>query len=503
MQMRAKILEIEQGQNEVVLNECEAQEKDFFVGDRVQLKYLDKTATAIIDHSKSFVKPGEIGLFAEVAEKLRCRDGDAVSVEAALRPASLDYVRKKLDGAILADEEIKAIITDLMQQKLSNTELSSFITAVYIKGLSTDETAALTQAIIDSGDVIVPPCKPAASEHSIGGVAGGRSSMIVAPIIASLGICFPKTASRAISSACATADAMEVLAPVALGTQQIIGVLSKANACIVWGGGVNLAAADDKLIQIRNPLRLDPQPLLISSILAKKKAEGAEYVVLDVPVGRGAKVPTVDAARDLARAFEVYGAKLGLRIMVSVSDGSEPLLQTLGPALEARAVVDILSSRGKNGEGSLLEKACLQAGILLHMIRGVTREEGYRIARYQVENGRAWEKMREIISAQGGDDNVTPQSIEVGSCRETVFSRTDGRISHVDNHEISRVVRALGGPRDKLAGMIVHVKKGQRISGGEALYELVAKTPEALKVGVEAAKKGDVVELDRVVLDVV
>ena len=501
--MRAKILEIEQGQNEVVLNAFEAQEKDFFVGDRVLIKYLDKAATAIIDHSASFVKPGEAGLFAEVAEKLGCHDGDALEVQAALRPASLDYIRKKLDGVVLADEEIKAIITDLMLQKLSSTELASFITAVYIKGLSTDETAALTQSIIDSGDVIIPPVTPSASEHSIGGVAGGRSSMIVAPIMASLGICFPKTASRAISSASATADAMEVLAPVALGTKKIMEVLGKANACIVWGGGVNMAAADDKLIQIRNPLRLDPQPLLISSILAKKKAEGAQFVVLDVPVGRGAKVATIDAARDLARSFEVYGTKLGLRIMVSVSDGSEPLLQTLGPALEARAVVDILSSRGKNGEGTLLEKACLQAGILLHMIRGVTREEGYRIAQYQVENGRAWEKMREIICAQGGNGNVTPQSIEVGQCRETVFSRMDGRIAHVDNHEISRVIRALGAPKDKLAGMVIHVKKGQRISSGEALYELVAKTPQSLKAGIEAAKNASVVELDRVVLDVV
>ncbi|MEK6923646.1 MAG: thymidine phosphorylase [Candidatus Micrarchaeota archaeon] len=501
--MRAKLIDIEQGQNEVIINEDDARRTNALVGDRLQLKCGNASATAIVDHSKTFVKPGEIGLFKEVAEALQAGEGDEVEASPAMRPASLNYIRKKLDGGILSDEEINAIICDLMQQKLSGTELASFVTAVYIKGLTTDETASLTKAIIASGETLTPPVRPAASEHSIGGVAGGRSSMLVAPIMASLGVCFPKTASRAISSACATADAMEILAPVTLNVERIKQVLAQANACIVWGGGVNMAAADDKLIQIRNPLRLDPQPLLVSSILAKKKAEGAEYVVLDIPTGRGAKVATIEQARDLARAFELFGTALDLKIKVSISDGSEPLLKTLGPAMEARAIVDILSSRGGNGDGALLEKACQQAGILLHMIRGITREEGYNISRHQVENGRAWQKMREIIAAQGGDDNVTPQSIAVGDQRHTVFAASDGRVAHVDNKSVSIVMRAMGAPKEKLAGIAIHVQKGQRIIRGEALYDLVASTREYLQEGIEVAKKNAVVELDRVVLDVV
>ncbi len=503
MILRCKLIDLEQGQNEIVLNEGQATSMDLFLGERAQLTLNGKSASALVDHSKSFVQPGEIGLFHETAVALGAAPGDAIEIEHALRPASLTYIRNKLDGAILPSEEIDAIISDLMQQKLAPTELASFITAIYMKGLSTDETAALTRAIIKTGEVLVPPSHPSASEHSIGGVAGGRASLLIAPIMASLGVCFPKTASRAISSASATADVMEVLAPVSLDAKKIMQVLGKANGCIVWGGGVNIAAADDRLIQIRNPLRLDPQPLLISSILAKKKAEGADYVIIDIPTGRGAKVATLDEARDLARAFEIFGTTLGMQIKVCISDGSAPLLKTLGPAMEARAVVDILSSNGKNGDGSLLEKACQQSGILLHMIRGITREEGYNIALNQVTTGRAWAKMREIIAAQGGNENVTMESIEVGKLRETIFANGDGIVSHIDNKAISIVLRSLGAPKDKLGGLVIHVSKGQRVLRGEALYELVASNEDSLKQGIETAKKTPVIELEQVVLDVV
>lgn len=248
MQFRAKIIDIEQGHNEVVVNEQQAQALDWAVGDRIQVRANGFVAQAIVDHSSVFVRQGELGLFHEIAAALHAAEGIPVEVEPTLRPASLDFIRKKLDGSVLSSNEISAIINDLMQQKLSNAELASFVSAVYINGLSTDETAALIEAIVATGDVLKPPFEPVASEHSIGGVSGGRASMLLVPIMASLGVCVPKTASRAISSASATADVMEVLAPVTLDAARIQAVLKQAGGCIVWGGGVNIAAADDKLI---------------------------------------------------------------------------------------------------------------------------------------------------------------------------------------------------------------------------------------------------------------
>ena len=503
MKLLAKVIDIEQGHNEVVLNHGQAQSMDFAVGDRLQLKANGFVAQAIVDQSATYVKAGEIGLFHEIAVALGADDGTPVEVEPTRRPASLDFVRKKLDGGVLDSHEIASIINDLMAQRLSSAELASFISAVYINGLSTDETAALTEAIIASGEVLKPPFEPVASEHSIGGVCGGRASMLVVPIMASLGVCMPKTASRAISSASATADVMEVLAPVALDSNHIHKVLEEAGGCIVWGGAVNIAAADDKLIKIRNPLRLDPQPLLISSILAKKKAEGAKFVVFDIPTGRGAKVESVDKARELARAFEVFSARLGLRVSAVISDGSEPLMSYIGPTFEAREVLRTLASGGKEGSPRLADKACFACGVLLHLIRGVTQEEGYRLARFQLESGKAYDKFKQIIKAQGGNPDVKPSDLLPGEHKAAFFAKAEGTVSHLDNKAISHVVRALGGPRDKKAGIAIKVSKGQRVLPGQELFELYSSTLESLKLGEEAARKTEVVELQRVVFEVV
>ncbi len=498
--LKAKLIDVEQGQNEVALNEAQAKELDFNVLDRVKLSAGGKSIVAIVDHSRSLVARGEIGLFDEAATAFNAKKGQMITVESAPRPPSLDAIRKKLDGGILTDVEVGGIIADLMDEKLSNAELAAFIGGIYTKGLSTEETIALTKAIYASGGTLRFKREPIVSEHSIGGVAGDRVSMLIVPIIASLGLTIPKTATRAISSASGTADAMEVLAPVSLSVSQAERVVEKTGGCLIWGGALNIAAADDKLIKIRNPLRLDPEPLLLSSILAKKKAEGAQYVLLDIPVGFGAKVERIDKARELAQSFEALGKHLGMEVQVVITEGSEPLINSIGPALEAREVLLALSGKGSE---SLVEKACLMAGVLLSSVKGFTRSEGYKIAKYQIASGKALEKFRDIIDAQGGNPQVRPEDVEIGEFSETIKSVEEGRVAHIDNRLVSRVCRALGAPVDKKAGMVLKVSKGQRVSAGDELFELHASSKEKLALGLDVAKKFKVVEIERVILEVV
>src|SRR3989344_4337849 len=269
LELKATVFDIEQGQNEIILSEDQAKQMDLGVMDRVKVKLRGRSITAMVDVCKDCVSQGSVGLFGEVAEALKAKNGDKVEIGLMRRPASLDFVRKKLDGGILNGKEIEEIIKDLNSENLSQAELAAFIAGIYTRGLNTDETVALTKAVF---------------EHSIGGVAGDRVSMIIVPVMASLGYTIPKTCSRAISSAAGTADVMEVLAPVSLTLKKVKQVVEKTGGCLVWGGALNMASADDKLIKIRNPLRLDPKPLLLSSILAKKKAEGAKYVLIDLPV---------------------------------------------------------------------------------------------------------------------------------------------------------------------------------------------------------------------------
>jgi AMP phosphorylase len=499
MKFKMRVMPIEQGQNEVVLNEAQARELGLQVLDRVRVTVGKKTAIAVVDHAEESVKPGEVVLFQEVSKQLnaqKLREAEIVKEE---RPRSLDTVRKKLDGGILSKEEISEVIEDLMQGKLSPAELSAFVSGIYTRGMTLEETAFLTTAMISSGETINPTKTPVVSEHSIGGVAGDRVSMLIVPILASLGICVPKTASRAISSASGTADCMEVLCRVDLNSKEIKEALAKTNACLVWGGGINLAPADDKLIRIRNPLRLDPKPLLLASIMAKKKAEGAQFVLLDLPCGRGTKMEKIEEAKELAKEFEILGKHLGIQVQAVITDGSEPVTAGIGPALEAREVIEALSGK----QGALLEKAVIMCGVALQMLRGISREEGMRIARQQVSSGRALEKFWEIIEAQGGKRVTELEGIEVGRFREVIKASDEGKISHVDNKAISRVCRALGAPQDKKAGMVLKASLGQKISVGSELCELFASTKAALETGKKQFREAQVFEVEKILLDVV
>ena len=502
MQFKAKIFEIEQGQNEVVLNENRAKELGIEIFERVLLKTRGKEIVAIVDFSERMVKEDEMALFDEVAHALEARNDELITLETLQRPASLDYIKKKLDGFALSAEEIEKIIRDVNDEKLSSTELAAFITAIYTRGFNMEETAALTNAICNTGDILDYDGNRGivVSEHSIGGIAGDKSSMLIVPILASLGITIPKTASRAISSGAGTADCMEVLTKVALSAHEMQEVVKKTGGCLVWGGAVRLASADDKLIKIRKPLRLDPKPLLLASILAKKKAEGAQYVLIDIPCGKGAKVETAEEGKLLAQDFETLGSHLGMKVQCIISDGSEPMTSCAGPALEAKCFLSMLETKT---ETPLVEKSCLMVGVVLQMTRGMSREEGYKLAMQQFRSGKALEKFREIIEAQGGNPEVKSENVEVGKLRALVKSEEHGKAAHVDNKAISKICRMLGAPSEKRAGMMLRVSKGQQIEKGEVIAELFAVSQEKLDFALSNMKKEKVVEVERIIIDVV
>ncbi len=503
MELRFKVIvyDIEQGQNEVVLNEAQAHELDLGLHDRVEIVFKKKKAVAIVDYSHKAVPSGHVGVFWEVALALGIKTGDWIELKAAPRPSSLDAVRRKLDGKVLDKKEVQSIIADLMAQRLSTAELSAFIAAVHTRGMSVEETIALTDAIVASGERLkFSKDGPIISEHSIGGVAADRTSMVFVPIMASMGFRVPKTCSRAISSAAGTADVMELFCRVDLPADKMKRVVDKVGGCLVWGGAVNMAAADDKLIQIRHPLHLDPKPLLLSSILAKKKAEGAQFVLLDIPTGMGVKIADVEEARLLAKDFVALGLHLGLTVDVSITDGSEPLMPVIGPVLEARAVLETLQGRGPK---SLVEKSCRLAGISLSMVRKVSHEEGYRLAKQRMEGGHALKKFLEIVQAQGGDPSIKTDDLVPGEYHYTLEAKEGGRIRHVDNRRISRVVRALGAPQDHKAGMKLHALKGDHVEKGQPLLDLFATSKDKLNFGIEQLKTSQPVEIEKIVLDVV
>jgi AMP phosphorylase len=489
MKLKVKDMDIETGGILVViLNEEDARKLDLHHEDRIKIKIGKKETTAVIDiaQGKKSVPPGHIGFFEEVLKRLDANPGDEAEIDLAEKPASVYYIRDKLEGRRLSNDEINAIIKDAVLGKLSAIELTYFIGACYTKGMAINETIALTNAIVKNGAQLKLDKYPVLDKHCSGGVPGNRTTMLVVPIVAAAGFVIPKTSSRSITSPAGTADSMEVFAPVALSVEQMKNVVDKTNGCIVWGGGVNLAAADDKLIRIRHPLSLDPEGMLLSSILAKKAAVHATHVLIDIPVGNDTKIKTKRHALRLKREFTRIGKKLKMKIKVVITAGNEPVGNGIGPALEARDVLYILQ-RDARRPLDLEHKSVFMATKLLQMA-GV-RDAGKKVTEI-LESGKAYEKMKEIIKAQGGNPSINPDNIHIGKFSYTFNSPKAGIITDVNNFTINKIARIAGAPKDQGAGIYIHNRhEGDFIRKGEPIMTIYAESEVKLKYALNILKK--------------
>ncbi len=496
---RARIFDVEAGQLIAVLNDEEAHENDIYAADRVIVvnQRTGKEITAVVELSSKLVKRGEVGLFTEANRMIGVNNGDQLELRHTEIPAGIEYIKRKMDGKEMQRNEVSTIIGELMDNKLAESELASWMAAMYIRDLTSDETVYLTESIIGSGGTLDLKVRPIVDKHCSGGVAGNRTTMVIVPILAAAGVYAPKTSSRSITSAAGTADTMEVLAPVDIPLEEVRRVVTKIGGCIVWGGGVALAPADDRLIRLRHTLRLDPKGVLLASILAKKKAVGAEYVAIDIPIGRGAKIADEAAANALARDFIEIGGRLGMKMQVLITDGSDPIGHGIGPALEC---VDVLNALSGKEPLELVDKSSQIAGLLLEMAGKVEKGRGYSVALDIVKSGKALKKMREIIAEQGGNPKVTPDEIPVGRYRHLVTAAREGRIQHVDNRMVNNVARAAGAPKDKGAGLILHAEKGDKVKPGDKLFEIVAESEAKLDFAIKTLGTWEVVELQRVIL---
>ncbi len=492
-----KVFDIGAGLPIIVLNEFEARQRDLFIGDRVELAYKGRTMSAIVDTSPTHVKEGEVGAFIEVVDALKLGPGDRITVKPLTKPASIDYIKRKLDGSALTPPEIDEIVKDLMLSKLSEAELAVFVAAIYSRGLNAEETVSLTESIMRSGDQLQLGVHPIVDKHCIGGIAGNRTTMIVVPILAAAGAYMPKTSSRAITSAAGTADTMEVLCSVNFRIDEIRDIVLKTHGCIAWGGGAHLAPADDKLIRIRYPFRLDPRGMLLASIMAKKKAVGSEFTVIDIPIGRGTKMEDPSRAKELAKDFIDIGNRLNIKTQVFLTDGSDPIGYGVGPALECKDVLEVLQGSGPQ---DLFNKSCLLAGSLLEVSGLAQKGEGYNTAVGIVKSGKAFEKMREIVEAQGGSPHLRIEDLPIGKYRAELYAEAEGRVEYISNKKIARIARAAGAPKVKGAGVVLKCEQGDKIKKGDAVIEIYADSEGSLDYALKVAQEIQPVELQKIVL---
>ena len=264
---------------------------------------------------------------------------------------------------------------------------------------------------------------------------------------------------------------MEVLAPVNLGIDEIVQVVKKTNGCLVWGGALDISPADDMFIQVEYPLGIDP--LLMPSIMSKKKAIGSHYLVIDIPVGKETKVKTMEEATELADDFIELGKRLGIHVACGVTFGEQPLGHYIGPALEAREALLTLQNKGPR---DVVEKVTNLAGILFETVGVGNKNTAMEI----LKSGKAEKKLREIIEAQGGNSEIKPDDIAIASNYVQVRSRSEGRVLWVKNSSIIQVARRAGNPKDKGAGIHLNAKMGNEVKKGDILFTIFSDNYQRL-----------------------
>lgn len=454
-------------------------------GDRLHLRYKRKEVTVVADITHHSIEHGEIGLFEEVWKLLGARNGSPATIKLVSRPPSVLAIKKKLLGQPINQAEIHSIISDIVDQKLSTVEMTYFVASGYVKPYTSTELIGMVKSMAETGEMFRWPRRKVVDKHSVGGLAGNRTTMVAIPIIASLGLLIPKTSSRAITSPAGTADTMEVLAPVALNAEQVRRTVRQTGGCLIWGGGLTIAPADDLIIRLSRPLSLEPYDKMIVSIMAKKVAMGIKFLIIDMPYGPHTKIPTRKIAKKLEQRFQLVGRAFGIKVKVEFDSAREPVGQGIGPALEARDVVRVLQQKAVRPL-DLETKAVGLAGELLELSGSAPKGAGRTMAAKALQSGQAWKKMQAIIRAQGGKANIDANDIAVGAHTYRVLSPRSGRVVAINNRAIDEIARALGAPDHALAGIYLHKKIGQAVQRGEKLFTLYSYNADRISMARQA-----------------
>jgi len=398
-------------------------------------------------------------------------------------PARLASLYKKIAGFALTEAEYRPLLAEIHQRKYSGAELEAFLIAC-TQHLSDDELIAVARCRSDLMSRISWGRGMVVDKHSLGGTPGSRVTMIVIPIVAAHGLVIPKTSSRAITSAAGTADAMEVLAKVDLTPEQLKQCVAQTNACIAWNGKLNHSVIDDVMNALTRPLALDTRRWSVASILSKKYSAGATHVVIDIPYSEGGKVKTQPAAQELARLFEMVGAALGLVVKAFATDGQAPIGRGIGPALEARDVLQVLE-RHPDAPADLLEKSLFFASQILALDPAVgSVARGRTRALELLNSGAASAAMQAIIAAQGAQPPLT----WAGVLKHEVRAQHSGRVQAIDGFVISGLGRCAGAPADQRAGVDLACGLGAEVNAGDLLYVLQASHQAKLAQAVALAQ---------------
>lgn len=400
---------------------------------------------------------------------------------------AVDLILKKRRGEELTDPEIRFLIDGFTKGDVADYQMSAFAMAVCFNGMTERETVTLTDAMMRSGDTLDLSSlgEMTVDKHSTGGV-GDKTSLAVAPIAASLGCVVAKMSGRGLGHTGGTVDKLESIAgyETSLSAERFFEQAKRVGV-VIAGQSADLAPADKKLYALRDVTgTVDSIPLIASSIMSKKLAAGSKSIVLDVKVGSGAFMKDTASAADLARTMVSIGKSCGRNVRALLTDMDVPLGRAVGNSLEVAEAAGVLKGEVK---GELREECAALASNMVAMARGISTEEALRLVEGSIDDGSAFEKMKEWIAAQGGDARMIEDTSKLPAAkfvREIKCPET-GFISKMDTEKIGISSSLLGAGRmkagdaiDYSAGIEIFAKTGERVSRGDVIARLHTSSEE-------------------------
>ncbi|WP_291244876.1 pyrimidine-nucleoside phosphorylase [Fournierella sp.] len=398
-----------------------------------------------------------------------------------------DIIAKKRDGGVLSREELEFAVMGFVNGQVPDYQMSALLMAIYLRGMTEKETAQLTDVMAHSGDMVdlsaISGIK--ADKHSTGGV-GDKTTLVIAPIVAACGVKIAKMSGRGLGHTGGTVDKMEAVpgTQTAVGRERFFAQVNEIGISVIGQSG-NLAPADKKMYALRDvTATIGCVPLIASSIMSKKLAAGSDCILLDVKTGNGAFMKTLDDSIELAKAMVSIGQHNGRKVAALITDMDTPLGHNIGNSLEVIESVEVLKGHGPAD----LTEVCYQlAANMLYLAGKGSLEDCRRMAEEAVASGAAYEKLKQMFAAQGGDVSVLddPDKFQKAKFSRPLLAAESGYLVRMNTEMVGNASVGLGAGRitkedviDFAAGIVLHKKTGDKVEAGECLATLYADQEE-------------------------
>ena len=398
-----------------------------------------------------------------------------------------DIIAKKRDGGVLSREELEFAVMGFVNGQVPDYQMSALLMAIYLRGMTEKETAQLTDVMAHSGDMVdlsaISGIK--ADKHSPGGV-GDKTTLVIAPIVAACGVKIAKMSGRGLGHTGGTVDKMEAVpgTQTAVDRERFFAQVNEIGISVIGQSG-NLAPADKKMYALRDvTATIGCVPLIASSIMSKKLAAGSDCILLDVKTGNGAFMKTLDDSIELAKAMVSIGQHNGRKVAALITDMDTPLGHNIGNSLEVIESVEVLKGHGPAD----LTEVCYQlAANMLYLAGKGSLEDCRRMAEEAVASGAAYEKLKQMFAAQGGDVSVLddPDKFQKAKFSRPLLAAESGYLVRMNTEMVGNASVGLGAGRitkedviDFAAGIVLHKKTGDKVEAGECLATLYADQEE-------------------------